>query len=69
MNYVRRSYDIRPLQVALLNLMPTKIETETQFARLLAHSLQVELTLLQTATYEAKNTSREHLPFYQTLRM
>ena len=60
--------DIRPLQVALLNLMPTKIETETQFARLLGNSpLQVELTLLQTATYESKNTSREHLlAFYET---
>ena len=60
--------DIRPLRVALLNLMPTKIETETQFARLLSNSpLQVELTLLQTATYEAKNTSREHLlAFYET---
>ncbi|MCQ4762973.1 homoserine O-succinyltransferase [Cloacibacillus evryensis] len=60
--------DIRPLQVALLNLMPTKIATETQFARLLGNTpLQVELTLLQTATYEAKNTSREHLlSFYET---
>ncbi len=61
--------DIRPLQVALLNLMPQKIETETQFARLLGDTpLQVELTLLQTATYESKNTSREHLlAFYSTL--
>ena len=60
--------DIRPLQVALLNLMPTKIETETQLARLLSNSpLQVELTLLQTDTYESKNTSREHLlTFYET---
>ena len=60
--------DIRPLQVALLNLMPTKVVTETQFARLLGNSpLQVELTLLQTATYESKNTSREHLlSFYNT---
>ncbi|MEG1798602.1 MAG: homoserine O-succinyltransferase [Synergistaceae bacterium] len=60
--------DIRPLQVALLNLMPTKVVTETQFARLLGNTpLQVELTLLQTATYEAKNTSREHLlSFYNT---
>ena len=60
--------DIRPLQVALLNLMPTKVATETQFARLLGNSpLQVEMTLLQTATYEAKNTSREHLlSFYNT---
>lgn len=69
MNELRASkQDIRPLQVALLNLMPTKIETETQFARMLSNSpLQVELTLLQTATYESKNTSREHLlAFYQT---
>lgn len=60
--------DIRPLKVALLNLMPTKIETETQLVRLLSNSpLQVELTLLQTATYEAKNTSSEHLlAFYET---
>lgn len=60
--------DIRPLEVALLNLMPKKIETETQFARLLGNSpLQVNLTLLQTATYESKNTSREHLlAFYNT---
>ena len=60
--------DIRPLQVAVLNLMPTKIETETQLARLLGNTpLQVELTLLQTATYEAKNTNREHLlAFYDT---
>lgn len=60
--------DIRPLQVALLNLMPTKVATETQFARLLGNTpLQVELTLLQTATYESKNTSREHLlSFYNT---
>ena len=60
--------DIRPLQVALLNLMPTKIETETQFARLLSNSsLQVELTLLQTDTHESKNTSSEHLlAFYET---
>ncbi|MDD4160798.1 MAG: homoserine O-succinyltransferase, partial [Synergistaceae bacterium] len=60
--------DIRPLHVALLNLMPTKIETETQFARLLSNTpLQVELTLLQTATYESRNTSREHLlAFYES---
>ena len=69
MNELRAAkQDIRPLQVALLNLMPTKIETETQLARLLSNSpLQVELTLLQTATYESKNTSREHLlAFYET---
>jgi homoserine O-succinyltransferase/O-acetyltransferase len=54
--------DIRPLQVAILNLMPTKIATETQLLRLLGNSaLQVEVTLLHTATYEAKNTDAEHL--------
>ncbi|MBO5285995.1 MAG: homoserine O-succinyltransferase [Clostridia bacterium] len=60
--------DIRPLQIALLNLMPTKIDTETQFSRLLGNtSLQVELTLLHTKTHESKNTSKEHmLAFYQT---
>ncbi len=60
--------DIRPLQILLLNLMPTKITTETQFARLLSNSpLQVELELMQTDTYRAKNTSEEHmLKFYTT---
>jgi homoserine O-succinyltransferase len=54
--------DIRPLHVAILNLMPTKIETETQLLRLLGNSaLQVEITLLQTATYQSKNTSADHL--------
>lgn len=60
--------DIRALQVALLNLMPLKIETETQIARLLGNSpLQVELTLLKTATHRSANTSEEHLlQFYKT---
>ena len=60
--------DIRPLRIVLLNLMPTKIVTETQFSRLLGNSpLQVELTLLQTATHQSKNTSTEHLlMFYKT---
>lgn len=60
--------DIRPLQVLLLNLMPTKIETETQLARLLGNTpLQVELELMQTQSYEAKHTSQEHmLKFYTT---
>ncbi|MBP3917694.1 MAG: homoserine O-succinyltransferase [Clostridia bacterium] len=60
--------DIRPLRILLLNLMPTKIVTETQFSRLLGNSpLQVELTLLQTATHKSKNTSAEHLlMFYKT---
>jgi homoserine O-succinyltransferase len=54
--------DIRPLQVAILNLMPTKIATETQILRLLSNSaLQVEITLLHTATHESKNTDADHL--------
>jgi homoserine O-succinyltransferase len=54
--------DIRPLKVAILNLMPTKIATETQLLRLLSNSaLQVEVTLVHTATHESKNTDAEHL--------
>ena len=54
--------DIRPLRIALLNLMPTKIDTETQFSRLLGNTpLQIELTLLHTKTHKSKNTSQEHL--------
>src|SRR6266536_5332848 len=53
--------EIRPLRVAILNLMPTKIATETQLLRLLGNSaLQVEVTLLHTATHESKNTEAEH---------
>jgi len=56
------SQDIRPMRVAILNLMPTKIATETQLLRLLGNSaLQVEITLLHTATHESKNTDAEHL--------
>ncbi len=56
------SQDIRPLRILLLNLMPTKIDTETQFSRLLGNTpLQIELTLMHTATHKAKNTSEEHL--------
>ena len=60
--------DIRPLRIIILNLMPTKIETETQFLRLLSNSpLQVEIELLQTASHEAKNTPTRHLlDFYKT---
>ena len=60
--------DIRPLQILLLNLMPTKIATETQLARLLSNTpLQVELELMQMRTHQAKNTSAEHmLKFYTT---
>ena len=55
--------DIRPLEIALLNLMPTKIATETQLSRLLGNTpLQVNLTLLQVSTHKAKNTSEEHIP-------
>lgn len=60
--------DIRPLRIAILNLMPTKIETETQLLRLLSNSaLQVEIELLQAASHVSKNTSPEHLlAFYKT---
>ena len=62
-----RTQDIRPLQILLLNLMPTKIDTETQLSRLLGNTpLQVELTLLHTKTHQSKNTSKEHLlAFYK----
>lgn len=58
--------DIRPLRILLLNLMPTKIETETQILRLLSNSpLQVDVDLLQVKTHKSKNTSEEHmLKFY-----
>ena len=60
--------EIRPLRIALLNLMPTKITTETQLSRLLGNTpLQVELELVQVSTHKAKNTSQEHmLAFYKT---
>jgi homoserine O-succinyltransferase len=60
--------DIRPLQIALLNLMPDKIKTETQILRVLgATPLQVEVTLLHMASHTSKNTSSEHLAaFYRT---
>ncbi len=60
--------DIRPLQILVLNLMPTKVATETQLARLLGNTpLQVCLEFIHTASHESKNTSREHLfQFYKT---
>lgn len=60
--------DIRPLKIAILNLMPTKVQTETQLCRLIGNSpLQVDITLLHPATYDAKNTPIEHLlAHYQT---
>jgi len=62
--------DIRPLDILLLNLMPTKIDTETQLARLLGNTpLQVNLELLSMSTHETKNTPQEHLlTFYKTFR-
>lgn len=62
------SQDIRPLKILVLNLMPTKIVTETQLARLLGNTpLQVELDLIHTKSHSAGNTSEEHLlEFYQT---
>jgi len=60
--------DIRPLRIAILNLMPTKIATETQLLRLLGNSpIQIEITFLRTATHQSRNTSEEHLAmFYAT---
>lgn len=60
--------DIRPLKIAIMNLMPTKIVTETQFLRLLSNTpLQIDITLLNTASHVSKNTPEEHLStFYKT---
>ena len=59
--------DIRPLKVLLLNLMPTKIVTETQIMRKLSNTpLQIEVSLLQTASHEAKNVSEQHLDTFYT---
>ena len=62
------SQHIRPLEILILNLMPTKIATETQIARLLANTpLQVHMTLLQTVSHEATHVSAAHLEaFYKT---
>ena len=59
--------DIRPLKILILNLMPTKVDTETQLSRLLGNTpLQVEIELIHTSTHKSKNTSEEHLlAFYQ----
>ena len=60
--------DIRPLKICILNLMPTKIVTETQLLRLLSNTpLQVDITLLNTVSHRSKNTAAEHLEtFYKT---
>ena len=62
------SQEIRPLEILVLNLMPTKIATETQLARVLGNTpFQVELELMQMKTHEAKNVSKDHmLKFYST---
>ncbi|MCL2019719.1 MAG: homoserine O-succinyltransferase [Oscillospiraceae bacterium] len=59
--------DIRPLEVAIVNLMPTKIQTETQLLRLLSNTpLQVNVTFIRTATHISKNASTEHLVMFYT---
>jgi len=60
--------DIRPLKIALLNIMPTKVVTETQLIRLLGNTpLQIEIDFLYTSTYKSKNTSQEHIDtFYKS---
>ncbi len=60
--------DVRPLKILILNLMPTKLETETQLLRLLSNSpLQIDVEFLQVASHKAKNVSKSHLDkFYYT---
>ncbi len=64
---VAQKQDIRPLKIAIVNLMPKKIETETQLLRLLSNTpLQVDIELIQMASHVAKNVSQEHLTkFYK----
>lgn len=68
---VANRQDIRPLKIALLNLMPMKIETETQFARLIGSTpLQIDLTLVNMTNHISKNTSSLHMEsFYKTFSM
>ena len=62
-----REQDIRPLEAAIVNLMPTKVETETQLLRLLSNTpIQVNITLVRTETHKSKNTSAEHLSMFYT---
>src|SRR3990172_7266976 len=60
--------DIRPLRIAILNLMPTKIHTETQLLRLIGNSpLQIDITLFVPGSHQSKTTPEEHLKmFYRT---
>ena len=62
--------DIRPLQIAIVNLMPTKVDTETQLLRLLGNTpLQVETELITMVSHETRNTSAEHMrSFYKTFQ-
>lgn len=62
--------DIRPLRVGLLNLMPKKIQTETQFARLIgATPLQIDLTLIRMSEHQSRNTAPEHMEaFYKSFQ-
>ncbi len=64
-----QTQDIRPLRIAIMNLMPTKEKTETQLLRLISNSpLQVEIALLRTGTYEGTHTSADYLDtFYRTI--
>ena len=59
--------DIRPLRIALLNLMPKKIQTENQFARLIgATPLQIEFSLIRMTEHQTKNTATDHMEaFYR----
>ncbi|MDE6550071.1 MAG: homoserine O-succinyltransferase [Clostridia bacterium] len=69
MSHARASeQDIRPIEIAIVNLMPTKVDTETQLMRLLGNSpLQVNVTLVNTDSYVSKNTPPEHMSkFYKT---
>ncbi|MCL1844383.1 MAG: homoserine O-succinyltransferase [Defluviitaleaceae bacterium] len=63
-----RAQDVRPLKIGIVNLMPTKIETETQILRMLSNTpLQIEIVLIHMSSHVSKNTSQEHLDtFYQT---
>ena len=67
-DFLANQQDIRPLRIAILNIMPTKIITETQLIRVLSNTaLQVEIVLLQTVSHRSKNTSDEHLSsFYKS---
>ena len=62
--------DIRPLEIAIVNLMPTKIQTETQFVRLLSNTpIQINVEFIHTDTYESKNISKSHMnSFYKSIK-